>query len=490
MTLSSLITNLRTALGDTAVLTEPADCARYLTDWTGEFSGQALAVLRPASTADVAAAVRLCAAAGVAITPQGGNTSVAGGSVPLGNRPQVLLSLDRLRQIRQIDPAARSVTVESGCVLQHLQETIAPHGLIYPLMFGARGSCTIGGTLSTNAGGSNVLRYGNARALCVGIEAVMADGSVVTDLSGLRKDNTGYDLRDLMIGAEGTLGIITAACLRLFPAPVARATAFLALRDVAAALTVLNRLQDASGGLVEAFEYMPAPMMQQICTHHARRGPFAVPAETGILLELASTRPDDAAPDADGTPRLQALVTGVLAELMEEGLVEDAVIATSDAQRGAFWALREGAAEAIYALGGSYMFDIALPLAAVPDFVTETDADCRRLGFEVLTVAHLGDGNLHYTLTAAQGQDWTKLPVEAEVTRILDRVAALGGSFSAEHGIGQAKLAYMPLYRDASRLAAMRAIKDALDPAGLLNPGKTIPEVAGTEALVHGKRTA
>ncbi|WP_068297941.1 FAD-binding oxidoreductase [Pararhodobacter sp. CCB-MM2] len=471
----TFLSDLRAALGDKAVLTDPTDCARYLTDWTGAYSGEALAVLRPDSTEAVAAAVQLCAAAGVAITPQGGNTGVAGGGVPLGPKPHVLLSLDRLKRIRKVDPVARSVTVEAGCVLQHLQEAIAPEGLIYPLMFGARGSCTIGGNLSTNAGGSNVLRFGNARALCLGIEAVMADGSIVSDLSGLRKDNTGYDLRDLMIGAEGTLGIITAACLRLFPAPVARATAFLALPDVASALIVLNRLQDASGGLVEAFEYMPAPMMRQICAHHHQRGPFAEAVETGILLELTSTRPDDAAPDAEGTPRLQALVMEVLAGLMEDGLVEDAVIAASEAQRDAFWALREGAAEAIFALNGTYMFDMSLPLAAVPEFVTETDAESRALGFEVYTVAHLGDGNLHYTLAAGAGQNWGDLPVEAQVARILDRVAALGGSFSAEHGIGQAKLPYMPKYRAEPRLATMRAIKQALDPQGLFNPGKTIP---------------
>lgn len=472
---TTILDDLRRALGPEALLTDPADCARYLTDWTGQYRGTALAVVRPASTEAVAAVVKLCAAAGVAITPQGGNTGVAGGGVPLGDRPHILLSLDRMKAIRRIDAAARSVTAEAGCVLQQLQEAIAPEGLIFPLMFGARGSCTIGGNLSTNAGGSNVLRYGNTRALCLGIEAVMADGSVVSDLSGLRKDNTGYDLRDLMIGAEGTLGIITAACLRLYPAPVIRATAFLALPDVASALSVLNRLQDASGGLVEAFEYMPGPMMRQICAHHGKRPPMAEPPETGILLELASTRGDDAAPDPEGTPRLQALVTEVLAGLMEEGLVADAVICASEAQRNALWQLREGAAEAIYALKGSYMFDLSLPLAAVADFVAQTDAESRALGFEVYTVAHLGDGNLHYTLAAGAGRDWSALPHSAQIDRILDRVAALGGSFSAEHGIGQAKLPYMPRYRSKARLAAMRAIKGALDPDDLFNPGKTIP---------------
>lgn len=471
----TFLDELRSATGANAVLTRDEDKARYLTDWTGEFSGAALAVVRPSSTEEVSAVVRLCAAAEVAITPQGGNTSVAGGGVPAGNRPHILLSLDRMNRIRQVDLAARAVTVEAGCVLQTLQESLENDGLIFPLMFGARGSCTIGGNLSTNAGGSNVLRYGNTRALCLGIEAVMADGSVVSDLSGLRKDNTGYDLRDLLIGAEGTLGIITAACLRLYPAPVARATAFLALRDIEAALTVLNRLQDASGGLVEAFEYMPAPMMRRICEHHGKRGPFPEAAETGILIELASTRPDDAERDADGTSRLEALMTRGLTDLMEEGLVEDAVIANSTAQRDALWALREGAAEAMFALDDLYMFDISLPLAAVPAFVTETDAETRALGFEVLTVAHLGDGNLHYSLAAGEGREWASLPVAAHIQTILDKVAALGGSFSAEHGIGQSKLSFMPKYRSAARLAAMRAIKDALDPSGLMNPGKTIP---------------
>ncbi|SDH84201.1 FAD-binding oxidoreductase [Variovorax sp. OV700] len=473
----TFLDDLRSALGPGALLTDPADCARYLTDWTGAYTGTALAVVRPASTEAVAETLRLCAAAGVAITPQGGNTGLAGGGVPLGDRPQILLSLDRMKRIRQIDPAARTATVEAGCVLQQLQEAVAAEGLVFPLMFGARGSCTIGGNLSTNAGGSNVLRYGNTRALCLGIEAVMADGSVVSDLSGLRKDNTGYDLRDLMIGAEGTLGIITAACLRLYPVPVVRTTAFLALRDVASALNVLNRLQDASGGLVEAFEYMPAPMMRLITGYHGKRAPMTQAPETGLLLELASTRADDAAPDADGTPKLQALVIEVLDGLMEDALVEDAVVATSEAQRDALWELREGAAEAVFALKEAYMFDISLPLAAVPGFVAETDAGSRALGFEVYTVAHLGDGNLHCTLATGEEQDWAKLPVETQVASILDRVAALGGSFSAEHGIGQSKLAYMHRYRAAPRLAAMRAIRQALDPAGLMNPGKTIPDL-------------
>ncbi|WP_126975826.1 FAD-binding oxidoreductase [Frigidibacter oleivorans] len=466
---------IRAIVGERGLVTDAGDAARYLTDWTGRYTGEAIAVVRPASTEEVSAIVRICAANGIAITPQGGNTGIAGGATPHGNRPHILLSLDRMRSIRNVDKAGRTATVDAGVVLQTLQEAIADDGLIYPLMFGARGSCTIGGNLATNAGGSNVLRYGNARALCIGIEAVMADGSVVSDLSGLRKDNTGYDLRDLLVGSEGTLGVITAATVRLFPAPVAVATAFLSLRDLDAALVVLNRLQDVSGGLVEAFEYMPAPMIAAICDHLKMRPPVEVPAETGILLEIASSRPGDAVPDDSGMQTLQGIMLSALEALMEEGLVTDALIASSEQQRQDLWRMRESVGEIIFARRNVYMFDIALPLARVPDFIRVSDPEVAAAGFLSLNVAHLGDGNLHYAMTSDDDAAWTEGAVDGLKRRILERVREMGGSFSAEHGIGRSKLDFMRRYRTAERLAAMQRIKSALDPADIMNPGKTIP---------------
>lgn len=471
------IDTIRTVVGDRGILTDAQSCAGYLTDWTGEFTGEALAIVRPSSTQEVAEVVKICGAAGIAITTQGGNTGIAGGGVPYGNRPHILLSLDRMRTIRKVDTEARMATVDAGVVLQTLQENVAEHDLIYPLMFGARGSCTIGGNLATNAGGSNVVRYGNARALCIGIEAVLPDGSIVSDISGVRKDNTGYDLRDLMIGSEGTLGIITGASVRLFPTPVAMATAFLSLRDISSALAVLNRLQDASGGLVEAYEYMPAALVAKLCEHTGARPPLAVSAETGILLEVASSRPSDAEPNETGTPRLQAMIMGVLESLMEEGLILDAMIATSGQQRNDLWTLRESVGETVFSQENGYMFDIALPLARVPEFIEKTDADAHVADFGLLTVGHLGDGNLHYTIVPGDDVTWDEQTVESFKRKTLNRVSEMEGSFSAEHGIGRSKLSFMTEYRTKAMLSAMRRIKDAIDPEDLMNPGKTIPKL-------------
>lgn len=472
---TAAIDAIRAIVGPRGLCADVSDRGRYLTDWTGTFTGNALAVVRPASTEEVAAVVRTCAAAGIAITPQGGNTGVVGGSIPTGDRPHIVLSFDRMNAIRHVDADARIATVDAGIILQTLQEDVAGSGLTFPLMFGARGSCTIGGALSTNAGGSNVLRYGNARALCLGLEAVLPDGSIVSDLSGLRKDNTGYDLRDLLIGAEGTLGIITAATLRLFPAPVAVLTAFLSLRDLGAALSVLNRLQDISGGLVEAFEYMPGPLVAAICDHLAVRPPFETPAQTGILLEIASSRPSDAAQGEDGMQNLQRIILAALEAMMEEGLVLNALITSSEQQRLDLWRMRESTAETIYAEPRHYIFDISLPLAAIPDFVAVTDAETAAAGLSSLTVAHLGDGNLHHSLVADDDATWSTATLDALKSRILDRVHMMGGSFSAEHGIGRGKLDLMRHYCPPNRLSAMQKIKSALDPADIMNPGKMVP---------------
>ncbi|WP_370267285.1 FAD-binding oxidoreductase [Nioella sp.] len=471
-----LLTELRAVVGEAHVLTEGEDMAGYLVDWTGRYRATALAVVRPGTTEDVAQIVRLCGAQGVAIVPQGGRTGLCGGGVPVAGQPSVVLSLTRMNAIRALDEAGRSVVAEAGVVLETLRNAALDKGLVFPLMFGAKGSCTIGGNLSTNAGGSNVIRYGTARELCIGIEAVLPDGSVIHALTGLRKDNTGYDLKDLLIGAEGTLGVITAAVFKLFPAPRARATAFLSAASLEAAITVLNRLQDYSGGGVEAFEYMPQPAVDVIRQVFPDiRAPLDAPAKTGILVEVASSRPSDAAEMEDGSIRLTSDVMALLADCLDEGLLLDVMVAQSEQQRRDLWHMRESILEAITKSGPANHMDISLPLNRIAPFVAEMDDHMAELGFQPLTVGHLGDGNLHYALAAAKGRDWDRLPHEQARNAILARLDQMNGSFSAEHGIGQSKLSLMAALKEPTQLAAMRAIKRALDPANIMNPGKQLP---------------
>lgn len=455
------------------------DAAPYLTDWTGRYAGAADAVLRPGSVEEVAAVIGRARETGVAITLQSGNTSVAGGSVPgPGGAGGVLLSLKRLNRIRSVDAAARTATVDAGVVLQTLQEHVGAQGLDFPLMFGARGAALVGGALATNAGGANVLRYGSARDLCLGLEAVMPDGSIVHGLSGLRKDNTGYDLRHLLIGAEGTLGVITGAVLKLTPTPKARATAFLALSDLSAGLEALNALQDASGGLVEAFEWLPGSMIEAIVSQHpALRAPMADPAATGVLVELASTRADDAALADDGSVRLQTLLLDAVEALMEREIVVDGFFATSEQQRLDLWALREAVLETIVAAGEFVELDVALPLSAVAPFAAQAAPMAAEAGLRPMLVGHLGDGNIHYAVTAAAGRAWDRPSVDRFIERLLDLLSQMGGSFSAEHGIGRSKTRLLAARKDPGHLAAMRRVKAALDPDGVLNPGVVLGDV-------------
>jgi FAD/FMN-containing dehydrogenase len=460
----------REAVGAPNVLTG-SDAAPYLTDWTGAYRGAADAVVRPRTTGEVAATLGAARALGLPVTVQGGNTSVSGGSVP-GQPGGIVLSLARLDRIRAVDRAARTATVEAGVVLQTLQEALAVEGLDFPLMFGARGSAMIGGALATNAGGANVLRHGNARDLCLGLEAVLPDGTVMHGLSGLLKDNTGYDLRHLLIGAEGTLGVITAAVLKLVPAPKVRATAFLALSGLDVALEVLNALQDASGGLVEAFEWMPAPTVAAILARDPTlRAPLPTAAETGILVELASTRADDAATDADGAVRLEAMLLGAVENLMARDAVLDGTVAASGQQREGLWAVRDAVLETLVAEGPFVSFDASLPLSCVPDFVARATPLAEEAGLRPLPVGHLGDGNIHFAVVAAPGRSWDAGRVEAFSGAVFDLLAEYGGSYSAEHGIGRAKAPVLAARKDPAQLDAMRRIKAALDPDGLLNPG-------------------
>ncbi|NBZ89731.1 FAD-binding oxidoreductase [Stagnihabitans tardus] len=465
----TLIAALTEALGAENVVTGEA-LARYTHDWSGHYKPAPCAVARPGSTDEVAAVLRLAQAHGVPVIPVSGLTGIVGGAMTEGG---LFLSVERMNRIRSIHPEARVAVVEAGVVLQNLHDAAEALGLYFPLWFGARGSAMIGGVLSTNAGGSNVLRYGSTRGLCLGLEVVLADGRILNLMSELHKNNSGYDLRQMFIGAEGTLGVITAATMRLVPKPRAYATAWAAVTDLPAALGLLNRLQEATGGLVEAFEFMPRSYMERLKAHRPDiRQPFATLHEVNILMEVASTAPRDCAVGEDGRVPLQALLEDTLAAMMEAGTVLDAEIAASDAQRLAMWKRRELAAEVMNSRQPTIDTDISLPLQSVAEFFTRIEARLPALdpGFETITVAHLGDGNLHFTVYPSREGLY-----DAVIEAVEDVVQDLGGSFSAEHGVGLSKLASMKRRKDPVALEIMRAVKQALDPKGLMNPGKVIP---------------
>ena len=466
-----LIDDLATVAGPAQVLTG-ADMARYARDWMGKYQGAPLAVVRPGSTAEVSACVRIAAAHGVAIVPVSGNTGLVGGTMTTGG---VMISLERMNRIRAVKRDARLVVAEAGVILSRLHEAAEAEGLYFPLWFGARGSAMLGGVLSTNAGGSNVLRYGSTRALCLGLEVVLADGRVLDLMGELHKDNSGYDLKQMFIGAEGTLGIITAAVMKLVPAPKAHATATLATRSLADALVLLNRMQEATGGRVEAFEFMPRTYSERLRVARPDLGlPFDHIPEVTILIEAATTVPTEATPDDSGEVPLVGLLETVLAGMMDEGLVTDAVLARSDQQRRAMWARREAAAEICVGLTPVVDTDVCLPLDRVEGFLTEAlqRLDALDPGFRSLTVAHLGDGNLHFTVFPTRDDPGLK---DRVMELVEDVVAELGGSFSAEHGVGLSKLNAMARRKNPVALDVMRAVKAALDPDNRMNPGKVIP---------------
>lgn len=466
-----LLRELAAIVGPQHVLTG-GDTARYATDWMRHYHGAPVAVVRPASTAEVSACVRAAAAAGVPVVPVSGNTGLVGGTMTDGG---LMIALDRMNRIRAIRPEARLVIAEAGVILQTIHDAVEGEGLYFPLWFGARGSAMLGGALSTNAGGSNVLRYGSTRGLCLGLEVVLPDGRVLNLMSELHKDNSGYDLKQLFIGAEGTLGIITAAVMKLVPKPLAHATAVVSARSLPAALPLLNRMQAATGGRVEAFEFMPASYSRRLAEVRPDLGlPFADIPEVSILIEAATTVAEEATAGPDGQVPLAARLQGVLAGMLEEGLIDDAVVASSDAQRRRMWERREAAAEICLGLLPYVDTDICLPLDRVDAFVTTAEAQLQALdpGLRSLIVAHLGDGNLHYTLFPTRDDPALEDAVRETVE---DVVTELGGSFSAEHGIGLSKLPSMRRRKDPVALDVMRAVKAALDPAGVMNPGKVIP---------------
>lgn len=466
-----LLDDLAAVVGAGQVLTGP-DAARHAQDWMGRYRGTPLAVVRPASTAEVSACVRLAAAAGVPVVPIGGNTGLVGGTMTEGG---LMLGLERMNCIRALRRDARLVVAEAGVVLQRIHEAAEAEGLYFPLWFGARGSAMLGGALSTNAGGSNVLRYGSTRGLCLGLEVVLADGRVLDLMGELHKDNSGYDLKQLFIGAEGTLGIVTAAVMKLVPRPLAHATACVAARSLPRALGLLNRMQEATGGGVEAFEFMPRSYSERLAAVRPDLGlPFAGVPEVTILIEAATTVAAEATPGADGEVPLVARLEQVLAAMLEEGLIDDAVVARSEAQRRRMWERREAAAEICVGLEPAVECDVCVPVDRVADFLDRAEARLKALdpGVGSLTVAHLGDGNLHYSAFPSRDDAALK---EAVMEAVEDVVQELGGSFSAEHGIGLSKLSSMRRRKDPVALEVMRAVKAALDPKGVMNPGKVVP---------------
>jgi len=465
-----LIEGCRAIVGHAHVLVDDHDTAPYLTDWRGRFTGRTRAVVRPASTAEVAAVVRLCAELRVPIVPQGGRTGLVLGSVPDASGAAIVLSLRRLNRVRAIDPFNRTMTVDAGCILHDVQQAAAEHGLLFPLSLAAEGSCTIGGNLSTNAGGTGVLRYGNTRELCLGLEVVTAQGDVWDALRGLRKDNTGYDLRDLYVGAEGTLGVITAAVLKLFPQPKAAITALVALASPRDALALLKLVEAECGPTLTGYELMSDVSLRLVASHFPDLPrPFPERYPQYALLELSSHESE-----AHGV----ALLERAIERALEDGLARDAVVATSIAQSRALWAIREHIPLAQAAAGKNIKHDISVPISRIADFIETTDAqlDADYPGVQVVCFGHLGDGNLHYNVAPPEGilhDDF--LAQQDAVNRIVhDSVAAHGGSISAEHGIGALKRDELPRYKSPIELNLMRAIKAALDPLGIMNPGKIL----------------
>ena len=465
----NLLDSLREAVGLSHVLVD-GDLSAWEVDWRKRYRGRALAVVQPGNTAEVAAVVRVCAAAGVGIVAQGGNTGLVGASVPDASGTQVLLSLRRLNRIRTIDATDMTLTAEAGCVLQTAQEAAAAQGLLFPLSLAAEGSCTLGGNLATNAGGTQVLRFGNARDLCLGLQVVTAAGEVWDGLSGLRKDNTGYSLRDLFIGSEGTLGIITAATLKLFPQPAALMTAWAAVPSLEAAVSLLQLAQSRLGPGLTGFEVMNAFSLALVGRHVAQLTQPLAASPWMVLLEQS---------DTEGEAHARALFEGLLETALEAVLITDAAVAENLQQSNALWHLREAIPMAQAQEGLNIKHDISLPISRIAAFVAGTDAALAQAfpGVRLVDFGHLGDGNLHYNVQAPQGAEPADflLRCEAQVNALVyDAVAAHGGSISAEHGIGSLKRDALARHKSPVALQLMRAVKQALDPLNIMNPGRLL----------------
>ena len=468
---SALVEAVRVALGDKAVVTDRHDIAPWENDWRGRYHGHAPAILAPDTVEGVGVILALAHARGVPLVPQGGNTSIVGGATPPADGSALILSLRRMNRIRAMSAADNLVVAEAGVILADLHAAVAEQGRRFPLTLGSRGSATIGGLTSTNAGGTQVLRFGTMRGLVAGVEAVLPDGSVHAGLAALKKDNRGYDLNQLLIGAEGTLGIITAVSLRLVPAVTERAVAWVAVADPADALALLRRLEAATHA-IEGFEIIPGDSLQLVLDHiPGTRAPLGGVHRWHVLIEATASDPEEEAP--------AALLERLLAPAIADGQVADAVIAASEAQAEAFWRIRDSLSEAERASGPAAQHDISVPVADMPRFMTDAAAACeaRFAGVRASAFGHLGDGNVHFHVRAPADADparWYAEDAPAITRFVNDLVVAAGGSISAEHGIGQMKLHELERLSAPARLAALRAIKGALDPHWIMNPGKLV----------------
>jgi FAD/FMN-containing dehydrogenase len=468
--MNGLIDSLRQICGEAHVLSGGGLTA-YERDWRGREHGKALCVVRPAHTKQVSAVVKACAAVGVAMVPQGGNTGLVMGSTPDTSGQEIVISLQRMNKVRHIDIANATLTAEAGCILQHLQQTADQSGFLLALSLASEGSCTLGGNLASNAGGTQVLRYGNTRDLCLGLEVVTAQGDVWSGLSGLRKDNTGYDLRHLFIGSEGTLGIITAATMKLFPKPAAQRTAWAAVPSVETALDLLGLAQQQLGAGLTGFEMMSQAALGLVARHFpALKVPFWQEAPYCVLLELSDTESESHAEQ-----RLEQL----LGIALDKNVASEVVIAQSLSQSRELWQVRESISSAQAAEGLNIKHDISLPVSAIPAFVKQTDTALANAlpGLRIVNFGHLGDGNLHYNIQCPEGADaahFLKTNEPQVNDMVYDAVMSFGGSVSAEHGIGRLKVESLPHYKDPVALQLMRNIKQALDPQKLMNPGRVL----------------
>ncbi|WP_300441457.1 FAD-binding oxidoreductase [Zoogloea sp.] len=469
--MNALIETLQEIVGTPHCLSAEADKAPFLTDWRGRYTGKALAVVLPADTEQVSSVLCACAAAGCAVVPQGGNTGLCGAATPLAEGgPAIVLNLSRLRRIRQVDALNNAITVEAGVPLAVVQAAAEEVDRLFPLSLASEGSCEVGGFISTNAGGVQVLRYGNTRELVLGLEVVLPDGRIWNGLRALRKDNTGYDLKQLFIGAEGTLGVVTAATLKLFARPRSAVTAWLAVAEPAAAVALLGRLRGAAGDRVTAFELISRPSLDLVLLHIAgARDPLAQPHPWYVLVELTDTRVGSG---------LAELLETELEAAIEGGAVLDGVIAATSSQADALWSLRENISEAQKREGVSIKHDISVPVSAIPVFIQQAGARLESAypGVRIVCFGHLGDGNLHYNLSRPQvGENVGFIGRSDDVNRVVyELVVELCGSISAEHGVGQLKRNILPDYKSAVEMTLMRAIKQAIDPRGGMNPGKIL----------------
>ena len=477
-TTSTFLSQAAELLGPRGLTGDAEQIAPWLTDWRGRFTGRALSMASPADTAELAALVRLCASHGVAIVPQGGNSGMSGGATPDASGQALLLSLRRMNRIRATDAEVRQITCEAGVILQDLHEAAAAVGLRFPLTLGGKGSATIGGLVSTNAGGNQVLRHGTMRALVLGVEAVLADGSIYSALTPLEKDNRGFDLKQLLIGSEGTLGIVTAATLRLVPAIADRLVIWAGVASLHDARALLLHCEAAAGDALEGFEVIPAPSLARVIDYlQGARAPLAGDHAWHVLAELVA--------DCSSADTLRTRGEAMLAAAFEVGLVEDATISASEVQAEAFWALREGIAPSERAHGFAVQHDISVPVAAMPAFVEAAvpAIEAAWPGTQAVAFGHLGDGNVHFHVIAPAGverESWEARDGKAISAQVYDLVTAWGGSISAEHGIGQAKEGELARLGDPVALAMLSRVKQALDPAGLLNPGKLLAREASS----------